>query len=967
MDSNLDKIAQDLYGKIQTRFRDITMGDENANVLSKKEDIPKARFFEFEYREGGVALGTITITLDAQDGIVIQVSGDLVDDDNNLSGQGAYKFIRGFRQFAKDRLLNFDVQNIGKSNLDKRDYEFQAKRKEEPAMPAIMENKLYGNARMSYQDLGEARLVIKHSQPVNPDLPAGRTMHIESIYIENAQGERFKYPFKHLNGARALAEHIKHGGIPYDAIGKHIVGLSEELAGLRKFKGYVSRQEQLSEAMANVTVRVAERIEEIKETISKLQRPAYYETFAESFTEHEDVIIPEELQNDLIDRLTIRTFNEELKSVFPYIAKFVNEDELPVIEVGASDILGSEVTDDDQYDRDYNETIQPEDEFESFLEDLINEDKDELFSPNPQAQQAAITKLNQVIAQDLDVGPNGDNGLLSVKGLIDKPDFVELVKSSPAEMKLNDLIKGYLATGYDNLVSKLDFEGTAQAANPTAAPAEMPATQPTATEPTATAEPTPTPAQAEVPAEPAPVAEGKKDDELPFEPDAKPAGKTTPGKHGQGYSQARHLARQGMAKAIEKAKKAGATLETQLDFGSGIMTVAEMIESCGMMPQEFGFEPKVVDGEGIPAMIKYIAGFYNKEEGNFPLGGMRVKIKVKKAAEDGEFGSVSPEEVAKVIQFIDAKDPSGNEHNQIMRLAGVKKETQPDLGFDISTLETQLDSMSLQFNEAVLRDRYGNPVVDGSGKVVGTGSSTPQELAAAQAEVEKKKQGIFAQNQPPQQRYRSIANTNPAPEPVPVNPPTTGPNVAPAPAPAPAPADGPAPQNGPLGVQSQAQGAFGAPAPVADKPNPPPATSVNDQGQNVTMPDGTNPETGNRNYVPDAAKGGALGPADNAPTPTTPAAPKNRDSMTFGQAFNDARKSGEQTFPWRGKKYGTQLAKPKPQQSGKPAAPATVAPGAVDISQPEYGTGHTFGLSSESVGYSEDQNLASIVHLAGLR
>ena len=159
MNSNLDKIAQDLYGKLQTRFNDIKIGDENANVLSKKEDIPNARFFEFEYEEGGEPLGTIAITLDENDGVVVQISGDLVNDDDDTTTHHAYKFIRSFRQFAKNRLLNFDIQNIGKNNLDKRDYQFQAKRKELPVMAQapIMENKMYGNARMSYQDLGEAR------------------------------------------------------------------------------------------------------------------------------------------------------------------------------------------------------------------------------------------------------------------------------------------------------------------------------------------------------------------------------------------------------------------------------------------------------------------------------------------------------------------------------------------------------------------------------------------------------------------------------------------------------------------------------------------------------------------------------------------------------------------------------------------------------------------------------------------
>ena len=334
MESNLDKIALDLYDKIQTKFPEVEMGDEHGDVLSKKQDIPKARFFEFEYKENDKVLGTIAITLDADDGVVVQISREIVDSKHH----GAYKFIRGFRRFAKDRLLNFDIKNIGKSNLDKRDYAFQSKAKEEPMNP-IMENKMFGTSRMSYQDLGEARLIVKHSQAVNPDLPAGRTQHIEAIYIENANGERFRYPHKHLNGARALAEHIKAGGNPYDGIGKHITGLSEELAQLRKFKGYVGRNSNLAEAMGGITDIVFERIETIKKQVGMLQRPTYYTEFAESFEAYEDEIIPEEIVNDLVDRLTIRTFNEDLKSAFPYIFRLVDESSIPVKELDPEDLL----------------------------------------------------------------------------------------------------------------------------------------------------------------------------------------------------------------------------------------------------------------------------------------------------------------------------------------------------------------------------------------------------------------------------------------------------------------------------------------------------------------------------------------------------------------------------------------------------------------------------------------------------
>jgi hypothetical protein len=747
MNSNLDKIAQDLYGKIQTRFANINIGDENANVLSKKEDIPKARFFEFEYEENGEPLGTIAITLDANDGVVVQVSGDLVNDDDDTTRHGVYKFVRGFRQFAKDRLLNFDIQNIGKSNLDKRDYQFQAKRKEEPVMPLaqtpVMESKLYGNARMSYQDLGEARLVIKHSQPINLELPAGRTMHIESIYIENSQGERFKYPFKHLNGARALAEHIKHGGTPYDAIGKHISSLSEELASLRKFKGYVSRQEQVSEAMGSVTDRVLERIDQIKETIHKLQRPAYYEEFAESFEEQEEQLIPEELQNDLIDRLTIRTFNEELKSVFPYIAKFVKESELPVIELGADDLLdeagektmsraakgnekygkdgmkalakaGRDGASEEELDKirdkhdKYDEALTPEVEFESFLERIVTEDKDELFSPIPGAKNQAVEQLNTLLSGEL---AGGEMGVLALKGIIDDPELTDRIAVLDSDAEIRQEIKDYILDKDPQVLPLLSNMDTApeeiggQDMAATAPAPEAPAPEPT---PAPEAEPT----AAVAPEAPAPVAEARNDvaKHTPKKNEYKidePSGKWShegdwekvdPTKNPEG--KAHNLAGIALKKSIEKARDAGATLETQLDFGHGVKSLAEIIEECGLTPMECGFEEPQEDG--LEAMLKYVAGFYNKEDHSFPLGGTRVKIKVKKAWEDGEFGDVDQADVIKVLKFIDAKDPSGDEQANVLKLAGVPsrevdEEQGPNIDANMQDLENKIKGMKLNF------------------------------------------------------------------------------------------------------------------------------------------------------------------------------------------------------------------------------------------------------------------------------
>jgi hypothetical protein len=67
------------------------------------------------------------------------------------------------------------------------------------------------------------------------------------------------------------------------------------------------------------------------------------------------------------------------------------------------------------------------------------------------------------------------------------------------------------------------------------------------------------------------------------------------------------------------------------------------------------------------------------------------------------------------------------------------------------------------------------------------------------------------------------------------------------------------------------------------------------------------------------------------------AMPANRDSMTFSQAFADARKAGENTFTWKDKEYGTQLA---PSGSTSTAQGITNAPagGKDKVSPPNPGT-----------------------------
>lgn len=315
---DLTTISSDLFNKIRSRFSDIKIGDADGGLTT---DPAEARFFDVNFKIGNTVLGRVNIKVDDAAITVIYNNAMVVDQAKSTKDEW-FNFLKDIRQFARKNLLTFDTRDITKSNLEKRDYQYLAQQSGESKMS---ESKLFGTSKTSYQDIGEATIIVKHNRPVNYNLPAGRTQHIDAIYIESSSGERFRYPHRHLNGARAMARHIANGGTVYDSIGQYISGLSEELGKLRQFKNYTQRSGVMAEALGDISERVVDRIENIKLEISNLQKQGYYEQFKEEFTPKQVQEVPEDTINSWVDALTIRTFNEELKLVFPYIYNLVSE------------------------------------------------------------------------------------------------------------------------------------------------------------------------------------------------------------------------------------------------------------------------------------------------------------------------------------------------------------------------------------------------------------------------------------------------------------------------------------------------------------------------------------------------------------------------------------------------------------------------------------------------------------------
>jgi hypothetical protein len=558
MNANFERIAQDLVQQMSTRFPSMKKETVDGKPIDGKEhrdgDTRKISF-DFTNRRNGEKLTNVSISLSDAD----QKPALLVLWNKNPRDSSWIDFLDELGDFAQSHSLDFKLQNPSQSNLDKRD----------PIGEGNMnESRLSGTSRTSYQEIGEAKIIVRHSQPVNYNAPNGRTQHIERIFIENAVGERYAYPVKHLNGARALAQHVSHGGTPYDDIGKHVVSLSEELAKLRFFKNYVDRSEVISEAMGTIHSKVIERIEQIKKEVHTLQSPKNYTLFKENFTSRPSKDVPEDILNDWVDRLTVRSFNEELKAVFPYIYSLVDESDIPVKEIEVDDILAERVSPEwvevnrkakellakgmtvDQVAKQLgvqgpnnnmtgsmgglwgaiNKAAQevqqpkttfesPEDQFESAIEQLVREE-DDLFSGDEDRSSQAMQSLKDLFNQDLPLGTNASNVRDSLKDIVDNDKlgkaFEALAELGLDEMDarpiISEFLKAHDAENQTDFASKLGFDKDMPPAEapPEAAPAEAPVAPAEAPAPAAEAPPEAVPAEA--PPVAAPVAENPDED-----------------------------------------------------------------------------------------------------------------------------------------------------------------------------------------------------------------------------------------------------------------------------------------------------------------------------------------------------------------------------------------------------------------------------------------------------------------------
>lgn len=315
-----------LYLKLKGRFPNVTFGDNNSLQTT---DVNQAVFFEFPFKVRGRKVATITISLAETGTMKILRTQDDMDEDDDEANQAWFDFLRDMRKFAKSRLLNFQPMDPVKGKIQKKDYDnFAADKdvKDNAKDSAMTESTLYGSTKSSYQKLENTKLIIRHSKRIEEDNPNNRTRNISALFIESENGERFRYPFIHLAGARAMCRHAANGGSAYDDFGQYIVSLSENIYNLRRFNHLVNKTAFLENTeIASISESAKEKAKSLKKVLESIKRQHGYEKIKEAFIKEEKKEVDEGLIEELKEKFTLHQFNEELMGLFPYITDLLGE------------------------------------------------------------------------------------------------------------------------------------------------------------------------------------------------------------------------------------------------------------------------------------------------------------------------------------------------------------------------------------------------------------------------------------------------------------------------------------------------------------------------------------------------------------------------------------------------------------------------------------------------------------------
>ena len=241
--------------------------------------------------------------------------------------------VQSIKKVAHKNLGEFTVRKFNK-NIVPKDFAHQSVQESKAF------GKSYGSIKTSYIPSPNSKIIIKHSKRVDEEVRGSRSRNIHSIFIENKQGERFKFPYKYMTGAKAMSKHVSEGGTPYDSIGRSIMEMCGDLSDINKFVRHVKTNKLVNESNEDVIQTVKEAAADIKRSLKKLTTNKGYYGYQPS--ESKDIGI------DLSEKFTYNPLeSDDMAGPSSTVARIVAEkNEKKIMEKELLKRLGKLITSD---------------------------------------------------------------------------------------------------------------------------------------------------------------------------------------------------------------------------------------------------------------------------------------------------------------------------------------------------------------------------------------------------------------------------------------------------------------------------------------------------------------------------------------------------------------------------------------------------------------------------------------------
>lgn len=323
----LDLVAKELFNKIRNRFSNLSIADEN---LQTTLDPTKARYYYFEFQKDDKSLGNVNISL-INNTLKVYYDKNIDRFLDQSDKREWFDYLKELRRFAKSNyptIQSFDVRDIDKSGLNVKDLTHIKNTNTKKTKNDVVESKRWGTSRSSYESIGDVKIISRHKKPIIDDSdPAARSRNIDTFYIENSLGERFKLPDgTNLNGARVYARHVKNSGNLYDDFGQHITKIVTEMQALKTFVRNM-RGRTFEDIETN------QMIESAVNYYGKLHRDLFTLRSQRGYEQYKSLWTPELDENDesidlneLKERFVKRIFDDRLMNALPVVKRAYDSD-----------------------------------------------------------------------------------------------------------------------------------------------------------------------------------------------------------------------------------------------------------------------------------------------------------------------------------------------------------------------------------------------------------------------------------------------------------------------------------------------------------------------------------------------------------------------------------------------------------------------------------------------------------------